>query len=607
MLATRFDHLDKRLQQTEQNMTKQLSSYREKLINLNTEILRQQHTRLMGTATDYLAHYKDNITKTFNDLMIHYLGTYKENLNGVLDEMVNDIYVAGENVQNSITSASHDIIKDINQQHPSLQLLEDIHKELPKLQKLHDAFVIHPASQPFPINPVSQPQSHDNIMHDPTAYPSHSSRWPNVKLDPTFRKSPNPFEFNMRPQPSDPTMQTNANYQPHVSSIPQSVDVNYGIHPTSTYNGYGQLDPAGLPWLNHDAAIKRAKVQFTGLGDMFVFYNQLLNALEQFGIFLTPLNRIVYKNNLCPATYNGIPIAEKRYQQMASTLYQKLQQPDVIPLEHTSIRNIINRFAEHNDGYMVLYSMLELVHPALQKDAVVLPPRSSDCDEDIHLYAQKFDSWLRYESYANRPYSPREQVNLFIRELSTTFSPAVSRVRRLMDAWQPFDTNVPELLRLSTLPNTIERFLTEETGSLPYIRQLKDKRRTATRTRDHESKDKDSRPVVDKICSFCGTHGHVKHNCDFMAKFLTATDATTKVDAKSKDRIQELYRQEQLQKRKKRLKKHAGLIRKLLDIGAPPTDIEAMLNQLPDILDKDAPDDESDSDSSEHPSEQAEE
>jgi hypothetical protein len=87
-------------------------------------------------------------------------------------------------------------------------------------------------------------------------------------------------------------------------------------------------------------------------------------------------------------------------------------------MEYTSIQNIINRYAESNDGYQVLYAMLELVHPALQTDAVISAPKSGDCEEDIHLYAQKFDAWLRYENYTNRPYCPREQVNKFINELS---------------------------------------------------------------------------------------------------------------------------------------------------------------------------------------------
>jgi hypothetical protein len=62
------------------------------------------------------------------------------------------------------------------------------------------------------------------------------------------------------------------------------------------------------------------------------------------------------------------------------------------PLEHSSIRDIISCFAAHNDGYQVLYAILEMVHPALHKYAVVLPPNSSDCNKDVHLYAKKYES-----------------------------------------------------------------------------------------------------------------------------------------------------------------------------------------------------------------------
>jgi len=113
-------------------------------------------------------------------------------------------------------------------------------------------------------------------------------------------------------------------------------------------------------------------------------------------------------------------ITARRKQVMGSTLYQKLQSIEVVSMEYTAIRNIINQFAEHNDGCKVLYVMLELVHPVLQKDAVILPPKSHECEDDIHMYYQIFDAWLRYKTFANGPYSPREQVNHFIRE----FSPA---------------------------------------------------------------------------------------------------------------------------------------------------------------------------------------
>lgn len=86
---------------------------------------------------------------------------------------------------------------------------------------------------------------------------------------------------------------------------------------------------------------------------------------------------------------------------MESALYQKSHNADVIPMDYTAIRNIINQLSKYNDSYEVLYEMLELVHPALQLDAVFLPPKSVDCEDDIHLYYQRFDAWLRYEAYAN--------------------------------------------------------------------------------------------------------------------------------------------------------------------------------------------------------------
>jgi hypothetical protein len=284
--------------------------------------------------------------------------------------------------------------------------------------------------------------------------------------------------------------------------------------------------------------------------------------------------------SLCPNSYNNIVISEYRKQSMANTIYQKLQNPDVIPMEYTSIRNIINQYAKSTDGYAVLYSMLELVHPALQTDAVILPPKSHECDEDIRLYAQKFDAWLRYETYANRPFSPREQVNHFIRELSSAFNPAVSRIRRLLDAWNPFDTTVPEVLKITSLPNTIERYMMEETGtSLPQIRRMRDgkfaKRLPAKLQTDNPKQD-----IVDKYCNFCGQHGHISMNCEFMAKLLIANESLAKVDTKSKKELQDNYKNEQRKCREKRLKKQTNIIRKLLDTGGSREDIEAVLANI---------------------------
>ena len=73
-----------------------------------------------------------------------------------------------------------------------------------------------------------------------------------------------------------------------------------------------------LPPLNHDAMLK---IKCTGTRDTFVFYNQLLNSMEQFGVFLVPLSALKHNESLCPAQYMNVPITPKRYQSMASTLY----------------------------------------------------------------------------------------------------------------------------------------------------------------------------------------------------------------------------------------------------------------------------------------------
>jgi hypothetical protein len=87
---------------------------------------------------------------------------------------------------------------------------------------------------------------------------------------------------------------------------------------------------------------------------MFVFFNQLLNGMEWFGVFLVPLSKVKRTESLCPAWYGNILISTHGYQSMACTLYQKLWGPEVVPLEHTAVRNIINRYAEQNNGYQHL-------------------------------------------------------------------------------------------------------------------------------------------------------------------------------------------------------------------------------------------------------------
>jgi hypothetical protein len=501
----------------------------------------------------------------------------------MIDDMIQDVYVAAEDANKAMQGDSKHLINAFHQQLETSKIdmetyLKNMHQHVPNTNP--------------PMNP--------------------STRFPHVRVDPTFRRSPNPFDtantgvdttFRQSPQHFDMASLPDITYHrsshtfPHSRnehSVPIALNTEQ-VHQATPIPHFVDMPPSsvhskgditGLPPLNHDHALKRAKVHFTGLGDMFVFYNQLLNGMEQFGIFLTPLNQVRYQMNPCPTHYKNIPLSDHRKHSMGNTLYQKLQDPDVIPLEHTAIRNIINRFAEKNNGYDVLYAMLELVHPALQKDAVILAPKFFECDDDIHLYAQKIDSWLRYETYANRPYSPREQVNLFIRELSSTFAPAVSQIWRLLDTWNPFDNIVPEPLKITSLPNTIEHYMMEEAGISPsHIRQINAKRHRRQTDKQGRMPDGPKKEVIDKFCNFCGMHGHISTNCDFMAKLLNANDSLNKVDGKLKKDLQDSFKQEQRKSRERRLKQKTNMIRKLLDTGGSREDIEHILQTIPSYSD----------------------
>jgi hypothetical protein len=163
-----------------------------------------------------------------------------------------------------------------------------------------------------------------------------------------------------------------------------------------------------------------------------------------------------------------------------------------------------------------------------------------------------------------------------------------------LDSWQPFDKTVPELLKLTSLPNTIERFIHEETGatfSHPTIHRTQDKRPHHPKKPGTQN---DARTTVDKYCHYCGTHGHLSTNCDFMAKLLIAQDSLTKVDTKVRKDLQDNFREEQRKKRDKKLKKKTGMIRQLLDTGGSREEIDAILASIPDQEDTQlSPDDES--------------
>lgn len=83
---------------------------------------------------------------------------------------------------------------------------------------------------------------------------------------------------------------------------------------------------------------------------------------------------------------------------MASCFYQKLASVEVIPLEYTNARNIINLFAEENDGYKVLYSLIE---PFLYHEEISKMPKVTTCS-DVHEYSLKVQSYFACIAHGSR-------------------------------------------------------------------------------------------------------------------------------------------------------------------------------------------------------------
>jgi hypothetical protein len=81
----------------------------------------------------------------------------------------------------------------------------------------------------------------------------------------------------------------------------------------------------------------------------------------------------------------------------------------------------------------------------------------------------------------------------------------------------------------------------EETGNtIPQMRQMHDKMFLSHHTEKPQT-DNIKRDIVDKYCNFCGQHGNISNNCDFMAKLIIANESLNKVHVKVKKKLQYNY------------------------------------------------------------------
>jgi hypothetical protein len=99
-------------------------------------------------------------------------------------------------------------------------------------------------------------------------------------------------------------------------------------------------------------------------------------------------------------------------------------------------------------------------------------------------------------------------------------------------------------------------------------------------TRIKMMQEKGKSDQTDKYCYYCGQHGHMTINCEFMVKLINATEHLNKVDSKLKKELQEHFCQKQKKRRAKRIAKQASTIQKLIDTGGSREEIEHALAEL---------------------------
>jgi len=329
-------------------------------------------------------------------------------------------------------------------------------------------------------------------------------------------------------------------------------------------------DLFSLQPVNHHDMMKRVQLPYPGREQSYIWYLQLKSNACQYGVYLIATEDFQKDKSLCPTEMYGIKINISRYNMMKTVLYHFLAQRTIISLEYNDLRNIINRHAVLTDGYHALYEIMERIHPALDPDVIFTAPQCHHYS-NIHEYYTYLSSFIMHERLAGRHYTPREQLNYFLRGLDSSYNAAIKRIRSQMDGWQASDPNVPEKLVLANLPNLVEKYLEDEDadGTKAIVRRMGNgKNPRSNKDGDNANKpDDNGRQYVDIKCPLCQTYGHHKSNCDHMAIWLNLKEGSKLVDDKLRAKLQTAYAELDNKRRTRKLTKLRGTVRQLYQNG----------------------------------------
>jgi hypothetical protein len=163
------------------------------------------------------------------------------------------------------------------------------------------------------------------------------------------------IDFKMLTSQPTKRHQTDAIHMRSANLIYDEKWSRYG--PPSTYPDHDQqpLIPALLPY----KLVTNVRVPYMGKESSCTWYYTFRSAVQQYRVLLIPVDQFKKDKSLCPRNYYGTKVDPLRYKDMADALYQLLQLPDTIPMEHTEAQNIINRHASNTDSYSACYKIME--------------------------------------------------------------------------------------------------------------------------------------------------------------------------------------------------------------------------------------------------------
>jgi hypothetical protein len=557
-----------------------------------------------------MARKVETFKQHLDSLSISSVAASQEKLGTTQIQLINELQEAATEISHTIRNLAETRIGDLQTGEPALH--ETNKQGSPA--KVHPLF---PNVDPTLFNSFNPPT---NPYRDPKVDENKTSLYPpRLKSDESADLSPS--DERKQPEITTPVDIRDPTASPQrlmPAAIPQGNPQPFqqaAMHPT-VQNHYGaQYQTPAIPYLQYENIIKRAQVQYTGEQDVLVFYNQLRNGVAHYGLYLIETIEFAFEKSLCPPTYNGYQIDDERYKLMAGCLYQKLASFETIPAEFSSARTVINRYAEANDGYKVLYNLIEhLLH-----NADVLTPPTGDEWPDIHEYAIKFQSWTKREALKGRHFAPKELTQQFLQGLNPAYQPAIKRARNLLDGSSPADPTVPTVLKIANLPKTLERWIKEETGQsvirtthgTNYLHTALDRllqeetgmsvARPAygTPKRFTNPKEQGERFTnqaniapfknkgniyADKKCHICLGTGHPKTQCLAFARYLMCRDADQRADDSLRTKVLDFFKEEAKRKSERgRKRAQLGIVRQMWTEGRPFDEIEhALLDSTSD-------------------------